>query len=122
MSATDHLSRYADGWMKGDLETILSSVSSDYVFDDPNEGQITKDKLPNYMGQLKEIVSSLRGTESETQLMELSEVVSHEEEDGLTAWCWWAIPGTDMEGSGLIKVGPEGVRSERLTYYTKLSS
>ena len=122
MSAKDHLSRYADGWMKGDLETILSSVSSDYVFDDPNEGQITKENLPTYMGQLKEIVSSLRGTESETQLMELSEIVTQEEEDGLTAWCWWEIPGTEIKGSGLIKVGPEGVRSERLTYYTKLSS
>jgi hypothetical protein len=53
--------------------------------------------------------------------MELSEVVSHEEEDGLTAWCWWAIPGTELKGSGLIKVGPEGVRSERLAYFTKLS-
>ena len=122
MSAKDHLSRYADGWMKGDLETILSSVSNDYVFDDPNEGQITKENFPTYMGQLKELVSSLKGTESDTQFLELSEVVTQEEEDGLTAWCWWAIPGTEIEGSGLIKVGPEGVRSERLTYYTKLSS
>jgi len=122
MSAKDHLSRYADGWSKGDPEIILGSVSSDYVLDDPNEGQITKEDLPTYMGQLKEIVSSLRGTESETQFMELSEVVSHEEGDGLTAWCWWTIPGTEMEGSGLIKVGPEGVRSERLAFYTKLSS
>jgi len=122
MSAKDHLSRYADGWMKGDLETILSSVSNDYVFADPNEGQITKEKLPTYMGQLKEVVSLLRGTESETQFMELSEIVTQEEEDRLTAWCWWEIPGTEIKGSGLIKVGPEGVRSERLTYYTKLSS
>ncbi len=122
MSANDHLGRYADGWSKGDPETILSSVSSDYVLDDPNEGQITKEQVPTYMGQLKEIVSSLRGTDSETQFMELSEVVSHEEEDGLTAWCWWAIPGTEIKGSGLIKVGPEGVRSERIAYYTKLSS
>ena len=122
MSAKDHLGRYADGWMKGDAETILSSVSSDYVLDDPNEGQITKEQLPTYMGQLKEIVSSLRGTDSETQLMELSEVVSHEEGDELTAWCWWEIPGTEIKGSGLIKAGPEGVRSERLTYYTKLGS
>ncbi len=122
MSAKDHLNRYADGWMKGDPEIILGSVSSDYIFDDPNEGQITKEQFPAYMGQLKELVSSLRGTESETQFMELSEVVSQEEEDGLTAWCWWEIPGTEIKGSGLIKVGPEGVRSERLTYYTKLSS
>ena len=120
MSAKDHLSKYADGWMKGDPEIILDSVSSDYILDDPNEGQITKQQVSTYMSQLKESVSSLRGTESETQFMELSEVVSHEEEDELTAWCWWAIPGTEISGSGLIKVGPEGVRSERLTYYTKL--
>ena len=122
MSAKDYLGRYADGWSKGDPEIILSSVSSDFVLDDPNEGQITKEQLPTYMGQLKEIVSSLRGTDSETQFMELSEVVTQEEGDGLTAWCWWEIPGTELKGSGLIKVGPEGVRSERLTYYTKLSS
>ena len=122
MSAKDHLSRYADGWTKGDPEIILSSVSSDYLLDDPNEGQITKEKFPTYMGQLKEIVSSLRGAESETQFMELSEVVTQDDDDGLTAWCWWEIPGTEIKGSGLIKVGPEGVRSERLTYYTKLSS
>ena len=53
----------------------------------------------------REAIFLLRGTESETQFMELSEVVSHEEEDGLTAWCWWAIPGTEIKGSGLIKVG-----------------
>ncbi len=104
------------------FESSVSSVSSDYVLDDPNEGQITKEQFPTYMGQLKEIVSSLRGTDSETQFMELSEVVTLEEGDGLTAWCWWEIPGTGIQGSGLIKVGPEGVRSERLTYYTKLSS
>ncbi len=121
MSANDYLSSYADGWTKGDPEIILGSVSSDFVFDDPNAGQITKQEFATYMRQLKEIVSSLRGTESETQFMELSEVVTHEEEDGLTAWCWWAIPGTELSGSGLIKVGPEGVRSERITYYTKLS-
>ncbi|MEO2144511.1 MAG: nuclear transport factor 2 family protein [bacterium] len=122
MSAKDHLSEYADGWTKGDPEIILGSVSSDYVFDDPNEGQITKQGFATYMSQLKKIVSTLRGTESEAPFMELSEVVTHEEEDGLTAWCWWAIPGTELSGSGLIKAGPEGVRSERLTYYTRLSS
>ena len=42
-----------------------------------------------------------------------------EEGDGLTASCWWAIPGTDFQGSGLIKVESDGVRSERIAYYTK---
>jgi hypothetical protein len=38
----------------------------------------------------------------------------------LTAWCWWKILGTDIQGSGLIKVGAEGILSERITYYTLL--
>ncbi len=52
--------------------------------------------------------------------MELSEVVTQENEEVITAWCWWAIPGTDIKGSGLIKVRADGVRSEVITYYTKL--
>jgi hypothetical protein len=36
--------------------------------------------------------------------MELSEVVTEEKEGVTTAWCWWAIPGTDIKGSGPIKV------------------
>ncbi len=34
---------------------------------------------------------------------------------------WWSVPGTEIKGSGLIKVGPGGVRSETITYYTALS-
>jgi len=53
--------------------------------------------------------------------MELSEVLTQEDEGVLTAWCWWSIPGTELKGSGLIKAGPTGIRSEVITYYTKLS-
>ncbi len=31
-----------------------------------------------------------------------------------------SIPGTALQGAGLIKVGDNGVQSEKLTYYTKL--
>ncbi len=54
------------------------------------------------------------------KFMEISEVLTDEKDGILTAWCWWAIPGTNIRGSGLIKVGSEGVRSEVITYYTKL--
>jgi hypothetical protein len=36
MSAADHLGTYAEGWTKGDADTILKAVSDDYTFDDPN--------------------------------------------------------------------------------------
>ena len=89
----------------------------------PMEGQITKEQLPTYMGQLKEIVSSLRGTDSENSIpgaFRGRDPGGGRWADGLVLVV--EIPGTEIKGSGLIKVGPEGMRSERLTYYTKLSS
>ena len=120
MSASEHLGTYAEGWTKGDADLILKVAADSYTFDDPNTGVISKNEFSSYLAGLKETVSSLRGgTQSET-FMEISEVLTDEKEGILTAWCWWAIPGTEIKGSGLIKVGSEGVRSEVITYYTKL--
>ena len=120
MSASEHLGTYAEGWTKGDADTIIKAVAEGFTFDDPNAGVIAQNEFANYMAGLKETVSSLRGgTQSET-FMEISEVLADEKDGTLTAWCWWAIPGTEIKGSGLIKVGAEGVRSEVITYYTKL--
>ena len=120
MSASEHLGTYAEGWTKGDADTIVSAAAEGYTFDDPNTGVITKEEFADYMARLKDTVSSIRGgTQSET-FMEISEVLTDEKDGILTAWCWWAIPGTEIKGSGLIKVGSEGVRSEVITYYTKL--
>jgi hypothetical protein len=120
MSAADHLGAYAEGWTKGDVETILKAVSDDYIFDDPNAGKISKSAFAEYVSGMKEIVRTLRGGNLPDPFMELSEVVTQEEEGVLTAWCWWAVPGTELQGSGLIKVGAEGVYSEIITYYTNL--
>jgi len=120
MSAADHLGTYAEGWTKGDANTILKAVSDDYTFDDPNAGKIAKSEFAEYLSGMKETVRSLRRGNLPDPFMELSEVVTQENEGGITAWCWWAIPGTDIKGSGLIKVGADGVRSEVITYYTKL--
>ncbi len=120
MSAADHLGTYAEGWTKGDTDTILKAVSEDYTFDDPNAGKIAKSKFAEYLSGMKETVRSLRGGNLAEPFMELSEIVTQENEGVITAWCWWAIPGTDIKGSGLIKVGADGVHSEVITYYVKL--
>lgn len=120
MSAVDHLGIYAEGWRKGDAETILRAVTDDYTFDDPNAGKISKGQLTDYLSGMKESLHSLCGGSLPEPFMELTEVVTQEAEGVLTAWCWWAVPGTDIKGSGLIKAGAEGVRSEVITYYTKL--
>ena len=120
MSAADHLGTYAEGWTKGDADTILKAVSNDYIFDDPNAGNIAKSKFAEYLSGVKETVRSLRGGNLPEPFMELSEIVTQENEGVLTAWCWWAIPGTNIKGSGLIKVGADGVHNKVITYYVKL--
>jgi hypothetical protein len=121
MTAADHLGVYAEGWTNGDADKILSSVTNDYVFDDPNTGQIPKAEFAAYLAEFHKTVDSLRaGAADDGPFMELSEVVTSEADGVLTAWCWWAIPGTPIQGSGLIKVADEGVQSERITFYTKL--
>ena len=42
MSAADYLGTYAEGWTNGDSETILSSTADQFVFDDPNAGNVAK--------------------------------------------------------------------------------
>ena len=120
MSAADHLGAYAEGWTNGDADKIIGSMSDWYVLDDPNEGHITKPDLASYLAGMKEAVVSMRGEGYSGPLMELTEVTTREDGGVLTAWCWWSIPGTALQGAGLIKVGDDGVRSEKLTYYTKL--
>jgi hypothetical protein len=119
MSAADHLGTYAEGWTKGDADIILKAVSNDYTFDDPNVGKLGKSEFSAYLSGMKETVRSLRGGNLPDPFMAITEVVT-QEEGVLTAWCWWAVPGTEIKGSALIKVGAEGVRSEVITYYTNL--
>ena len=58
--------------------------------------------------------------QSSPNLIELSEIVTQQVGEILTAWAWWVVPGTPIQGAGLIKIGPNGVLFERLTFYTKL--
>ena len=113
MSAADHLGMYAQGWTNGDLDTILKAVTDGYTFDDPNAGKIPKNGMADYLSQMKEAVRSLRDGSLPDPFMELTEVVTQEEGGVLTAWCWFNVPGTGVQGSGLIKVGPDGVLSDR---------
>jgi hypothetical protein len=104
MSASDHLGTYAEGWTKGDAELILKAAADNYTLDDPNAGVIPKNDFVDYLGGMKETVTSLCDGTLPEPFMELSEVVTEEKEGVLTVWCWWAVPGTEIKGSGLINV------------------
>ncbi len=120
MSAADHLGAYAEGWTNGDADKIIGSLADGFVLDDPHEGKAEKADIADYLAGMKEAVASMRGEVYLGPFMELTEVATSEDGGVLTAWCWWSIPGTALQGAGLIKVGDNGVQSEKLTYYTKL--
>ena len=119
MGVSDHLNRYAEGWTKGDSSIIIGSLDDSFHLDDPNSGVIPKAAFGEYLAAFKSQVDSIRG-QSMAPFMEISEVVIQAEGDNLTAWAWWAVPETPIQGGGLIKAGPNGVLSESLTFYTKL--
>jgi hypothetical protein len=121
MSKADHLGAYAEGWITGDGDKLMSALADEYVLDDPNHGRVAKADMAAYFEGMKAIVRELRGGKDGPQLLELTEVLTGEEDGILTAWCWWTAPGTDIAGGGLIQVSDNGVVSERLTYYTALS-
>ena len=121
MSAMDYLGMYAEGWSKGDAKLLQSAMAEDYTLDDPNTGSIPKNEMTSYLDRMKDAVASLSHGILPDPFMELTEVVTQETEGRVTAWCWWSVPGTHIKGAGLIKVGPQGVESETLTYYTKLT-
>ena len=48
MNAADYLGMYAEGWTKGDADTIIKATSDEYTLGDPNAGKITK-SFPNIL-------------------------------------------------------------------------
>jgi hypothetical protein len=103
MSRADHLGAYAVGWTNGDPAAIL------------------KGDFAAYFAELKETLDTIRGGTPQQTFIDLTEIVTNDEGGVLTAWCWWSFPGTDIQGSGLLKVSDDGVVSERITYYTALA-
>jgi len=122
MSVETHIEAFARGWNQGDLEAIMSSLAPAFSLDDPNVGQVSRESVPEYLANLKSVVASLRDDGADEQpLMEMSDVVIKNDELPVSVWTWWNVPGTPIGGSALVKVGEDGVISERLSYYTKLA-
>jgi hypothetical protein len=121
LAAYGHLAAYSEGWINGDVDTVLPALADDYLLDDPHFGRIPKDGMPAYFERLKAAIRDLRGGADDLPIMRFGEVITEETDDLLTVWLWWAVPGTALEGAGLIKIAPAGVVCERLAYFTKLA-
>ena len=118
MDKADYLGLYAKGWTEGEVDVVLQSLADEYVMDDPDSGRISKADFSGYFTTFKSHMDPIRDVSR--PFMEVSELLTQESGGVLTAWVWWAIPGTPTQGSGLIKVSDRGVLSERLAFYTKL--
>ena len=112
-SQAESLGLYAEGWTQGDVDKVMAAIAPTFTFDDPQVGLVSKQDFPEYFRKI-------RALRSEQPFMLLTEVITQEGLDALTAWCWWEIPSV-VQGSGLIKVTDQGVVSEQIAYYTKLA-
>lgn len=101
---SEHLDRYLEGWVKGDLEMIVSACADDFVLDDPQYGRFTKAEYRDYF-------------EVQPEVVELGEIVTGEIGGRETQWGWWKQGS--FEGGFLNKAAPDGVHSTRVTYYVR---
>lgn len=116
----EYLGGYAEGWTKGDVERILEHTTPDYLFFDPAVAKygVNKSQFPKYFTAELQCPKGLETVVPE--FMTLSEVITKDDGNVLTAWCWWRINWIKIEGAGVIKVTDDGVVSEKIAYFRHL--
>ena len=119
MDKTEYLEMYTEGWVNADAETILKATAENFTFGDPNSGIISRNAFSNYIDDLKTTAASLCNNQVPKPFLDISGRLTEEKNNILVSSCWWVIPGTDMKGSGIIKVSDAGVYSEVVTYFEK---
>ena len=119
-AALAHYKTYIDGWVQGDAAKALSVLADDYTYDDPDSKVYTRDTFTELMDGFKCAALEACGGRLPNPFVRVSEVVTDVVGGGLRAWCLWEIPGSGLRGSALVKADMVGIRSEVITYYTKL--
>ncbi len=115
----DYLAAYCEGWSKGDADMIRSAVADDYVWDDPEEGRVSKDGLGTFLPEFVETIDGLRDDCPSTPYLILSDFITNRVQVTTTVWCCFAVPGTSVEGISQIRLGDNGVISEHRAYRTR---
>ena len=111
------LEMWLTGWRKGDAEMILRSVADDFVHDDPVDGRFRKPEFADYLDDMFSSEAPFITAAGDTVFEEITDIVVREGIGELTAWGWWQT--ASAEGAGLVRVGPNGVRSEKTAYYNR---
>jgi hypothetical protein len=113
-----HLDEYKEGWRTGNAAMILRAIADDFVYDDPVDGCFTKMEFAAYLEKLFANDEASSGTSEGFETH--TEEVMQAKDGQVTAWVWFKTATT--EGATLKKAGPDGVRLERLVYYTRPGS
>ena len=115
----DTLTAYCDGWSKGDAALIGAAVTDNYVWDDPQEGRLSKGDLAGFLPVFTATINRRRTDSASVSYLSVSDWVFDRSQPVTTVWCCFAVPGTDIRGLSQIRVGDEGVISEHRAYQTK---
>jgi len=110
---SDHLDAYKQGWRTADPQMILGAVADDFVYDDPIEGRLDKAAFAAY---LEKVFAAEADTGADEGFEEHSDEVVQQSGDEQVAWVWFKT--ATVEGASLKRVGADGVRLDRLAFYT----
>lgn len=109
-----HMDLWLEGWRRGDAAMVMSSVTDDFVHDDPIDGRFTRAEFAAYVEELFATEGTPEGYEAITDVVTVGK-------DGVeTTWGWWTTLGEPVEGVGMVKARADGVFLERVAYYTRL--
>jgi hypothetical protein len=114
---SSHLDTFLEGWRKGDAAMILRAVADDFVYDDPIDGRFSKAEFAAYLEELLARDAEASGADAGEDFETITDVVRELKDGEETLWAWWKTP--TEEGASVVKAGPDGVHSEKLTYYTR---
>lgn len=112
MRRKDLAMAYFKAWGQADAKAILATCTSDFVLDDPDAGPVTSKGLHDFVVELRKKVPG-----GKPPFVVNTDILGNE--DWSTVSCWWSLPGTNICGSGLLKISDQGVMSEKVAYYTR---
>lgn len=105
---------YIRAWSEGDAQRACGLLDESFILRDPDYGNFPKTRFVEYFGLVCEAIGRLGGNRPGRPLLEVSDVVTRQENGTMTGWAHWIFPGTTVEGASLFKVGPKGSLSAQL--------
>jgi len=117
VKARQWLETYLEGWRTGDAEKSLSATAREFYYDDPATGRIPREDFIAFVEDFKAAGAELANGRVPSPFLQYSDVVVSGTAPS-TAWCWWCVTGTNLQGAALIHFDDTGILSERIAYFS----